>query len=83
MDEPGKGNPLLAEELQREPRLAIREHDIVCLICGGAFQRLTNTHLRSHRTNALDYKQRFGYHPDRALMSTALLRQLATRVTRD
>lgn len=69
----------LAAELRRDPRLAIRDQDIVCLICGSAFRQLTNTHLRSHATTAAAYKRRFGYNLRRALMCAALQRRYAER----
>lgn len=30
-------------ELRRDPRRAVREEEIVCLVCGRAFRQLTNT----------------------------------------
>jgi ROS/MUCR transcriptional regulator protein len=47
--------------LRRDPRRAVEEEQIVCLICGARFRQLTNTHLRGHALSALEYKRRFGY----------------------
>lgn len=33
------------ETLLADPRRAILEEGIVCLLCGGMFRQLTNTHL--------------------------------------
>jgi len=60
--------------LQRDPRKAIGEDEIVCLVCGKAFRQLTNTHLASHGFTADEYRQRFGYNRRRPLMCLALLR---------
>lgn len=55
-----------------DPRRAITEQDIHCLICGKAFRQLTNTHLRAHGTTAQDYKRRFGYNLRRPLQCLEL-----------
>ena len=69
--------PLLAD-----PRRAIQEEGIVCLLCGGVFRQLTNTHLRGHGITSLGYKERFGYNRGRPLMCRALLRLYAERAVR-
>lgn len=60
------------ETLYSDPRLAVQDDAIVCLICGGRFRQLTNTHLRAHGTGVVEYKVRFGYNRRRALMSRKL-----------
>ena len=65
-----------------DPRQAIQEEGILCLICGGTFRQLTNTHLRTHNTTSLAYKQRFGYNRRRPLMCGALKRVYAERAIR-
>lgn len=72
----------ILEALGGDPRRAIREEGIVCLVCGGAFRQLTNTHLRSHGTTPFAYKQRFGYNLGRPLMCGALRRLYAERAIR-
>jgi hypothetical protein len=62
-----------------DPRLAVRSDFIVCLICGGQFRQLTNTHLRAHGTGVIEYKIRFGYNRRRALMSRKLRRLYTER----
>ena len=47
--------------LHRDPRQAVEEERIICLICGARFRQLTNTHLKGHALSALEYKRRFGY----------------------
>lgn len=70
------------DALREDPRLAIDEQSIVCLICGGRFRQLTNTHLACHGITSQEYKERFGYNPGRALMSTTLRRVYAERAVR-
>ena len=68
--------------LREDPRRAIDELSIVCLICGGRFRQLTNTHLACHGITSREYKERFGYNPGRALMSTKLRKVYAERAVR-
>ena len=62
-----------------DPRRAIHEDDIMCLVCGACFRQLTNTHLRSHGLTTASYKVRFGYNRRRPLMSRALRRMYTAR----
>ena len=57
-----------------DPRRAIQEQEIICLVCGGPFRQLNNTHLGLHGLTAKVYKQRFGYNAGRPLMCGALRR---------
>ena len=70
------------EALKLDPRLAIQDDSIYCLICGRAFRQLTNTHLRPHETTPAEYKRRFGYNRGRPLMCRALQRFYAERAVR-
>ena len=63
--------------LRADPRQAVQQDSIRCLVCGGVFRQLTNTHLRSHDLTTTSYKIRFGYNRRRPLMSEAL-RQMYT-----
>ena len=65
--------------LRADPRQAVQEDWIRCLICGRSFRQLTNTHLRSHQTTPAEYKRRFGYNRGRPLMCRALQRLYAHR----
>src|SRR5437870_12479315 len=60
--------------LKVDPRQAIEEERIICLICGGAFRQLTNTHLQGHQTSAADYKRKFGHNRRRPLLCRWLRR---------
>jgi predicted transcriptional regulator len=59
--------------------MAIDEGHIVCLICGAAFRQLTRGHLGGHDTTPSEYRQRFGYGRDQALMGRAVQRGHAER----
>jgi hypothetical protein len=68
--------------LRLDPRRAISEREILCLVCGAAFRHLTNTHLAGHRLSTMEYKRQFGYNVGRALMCRALVRLYAARAVR-
>ena len=68
--------------LDTDPRQAIREDTIRCLICGRTFRQLTNTHLRAHGISSKEYKRRFGYNRGRSLMCHALQRLYIERAVR-
>ncbi len=74
--------PASLQMLVQDPRLAVQEDFIVCLICGGRLRQLTNTHLLAHATDVAAYRTRFGYNRRRALMCLALRRFYAERAVR-
>jgi hypothetical protein len=74
--------PTSFQMLFSDPRLAVQEDCIVCLICGARFRQLTNTHLRAHGTGVAEYRARFGYNRRRALMCRALRRLYRERAVR-
>lgn len=69
--------------LRADPRLAVQQDSIHCLVCGGVFRQLTNTHLRNHGLTADKYKRRFGYNRGRPLMCRALRLLYADRAVRN
>jgi len=68
--------------LRADPRRAVLQDSIRCLVCGRVFRQLTNTHLRSHGLTADGYKRRFGYNRGRPLMCRALRRLYAERAVK-
>ena len=68
--------------LDTDPRQAIREDTIRCLVCARTFRQLTNTHLRAHGIGSAEYKRRFGYNRGRSLMCHALQRLYVERAVR-
>ena len=80
---PGGGarrSPLAA--LRADPRQAVEQDVIRCLVCGSAFRQLTNTHLRAHGMSAEAYKRQFGYNRGRPLMCVALQRLYTERAVK-
>jgi predicted transcriptional regulator len=68
--------------LRADPRQAVEHEVIRCLVCGGPFRQLTNTHLRSHGMTANGYKREFGYNRGRPLMCHALQRLYTERAVK-
>src|SRR5262245_43700868 len=75
-------HPFALEELARDPRRAILEDGVVCLVCGGVFKHLTNTHLLRHGLTSEAYKRRFGYNEGRPLMAAHVRRVHAANAVR-
>lgn len=69
--------------LRADPRLAVQQDSIRCLVCCASFRQLTNTHLRCHRMTADEYKRRFGYNRGRPLMCRALQRLYIDRAVKN
>jgi predicted transcriptional regulator len=65
--------------LGHDPRRAVREDSIVCLICGRPLRQITSSHLRGHDVTPESYKQRFGYNARWPLMCLALRRLYSER----
>ena len=78
----GAAGPHALDELRGDPRRAVGEDEIVCLVCGRGFRQLTNTHLRAHGVTSAEYKRAHGYNLGRALMCHALRRAYAERAVR-
>jgi hypothetical protein len=70
------------EHYRGDPRRAVGEDHIVCLVCGLVFRQLTNTHIRSHDMTSVEYKAQYGYNRGRPLMCHALRRLYADRAIR-
>lgn len=70
------------EAMHNDPRLAIRDQEIVCLVCGRALRQLTNTHLRRHRLSVEGYREAFGYNRGTALMARELRASYRDRAVR-
>jgi hypothetical protein len=80
---PGDDGQLALAALRTDPRQAVQQDAIWCLVCGGVFRQLTNTHLRSHGLTADEYKRRFGYNRGRPLMCRALRGLYADRAVKN
>lgn len=60
------------ETWEIDPRKAIKEKSITCVICGKSFKILTKKHLASHGLTMDEYRERYGYKKGAALTSKAL-----------
>ena len=58
-----------------DPKKAIREKSVVCLECGKTFKVLTKRHLATHNLTPAEYKEKWGYKKNTALIAKSLARQ--------
>lgn len=58
-----------------DPKKAIKEKSITCVICGKSFKLLTKKHLGSHGLNADEYRDRCGYKKGTPLVCKSLQRE--------
>ncbi len=58
-----------------DPKKAIKEKSIICLECGKSFKILTKRHLSSHGLTPSEYKEKWGYKKNQALIAKALARE--------
>lgn len=58
-----------------DPKKAIKEKTITCVICGKAFKLLTKKHLGSHDLTADEYRERCGYKKGTPLVCKSLQRE--------
>ncbi len=65
----------VAQKPAIDPKKAIKEKSIICLECGKAFKILTKKHLNSHGLTPEEYKKKWGYKKNQALIAKALARE--------
>jgi len=58
-----------------DPKKAIREKSVVCLECGKTFKVLTKRHLDLHGLTPDEYKAKWGFKKNTALIAKGLARQ--------
>lgn len=58
-----------------DPKAAIKERSITCLICGKQMKVITAKHLASHDITPEEYRAKFGYKKTQALACKALSRE--------
>jgi len=58
-----------------DPKKALKEKSITCVICGKSFKLLTKKHLASHGLTADEYRERCGYKKGTPLVCKALQRE--------
>ena len=57
-----------------DPKKAIKEKSITCVVCGKSFKLLTKKHLASHRLTQEEYRERCGYKKGTPLACKSLQR---------
>lgn len=58
-----------------DPKKAIKEKTITCVVCGKAFKLLTKKHLASHNLTVEEYRERCGYKKGTPLVCKSLQRE--------
>lgn len=63
------------EEELIDPKKAIKEKSITCVVCGKSFKLLTKKHLASHGLTPDEYRERCGYKKGTPLVCKSLQRE--------
>lgn len=58
-----------------DPKKAIREKSVICLECGKSMKVLTKRHLEIHGLTPDEYREKWGFKKNQALVAKALARQ--------
>ena len=67
--------PTEEESESVDPKKAIKEKSITCVICGKTFKLLTKKHLGSHNLTTEEYRERCGYKKGTPLVCKSLQRE--------
>lgn len=67
--------PVAEQDEIIDPKKAIKEKSITCVVCGKTFKLLTKKHLASHGYTAESYRERFGYKKSTPLVCKSLQRE--------
>jgi predicted transcriptional regulator len=66
---------IVEEDEILDPKKAVKEKSITCVICGKSFKLLTKKHLASHGLTADEYRERCGYKKGSPLVCKSLQRE--------
>lgn len=58
-----------------DPKKAIRDRSVTCLVCGKKCRVLTKRHLQLHNMTTEEYREQFGYKKGTPLVCKELLRE--------
>ncbi|MEF8942769.1 MAG: MucR family transcriptional regulator [Desulfohalobiaceae bacterium] len=58
-----------------DPKKAIREKSVICLECGASFKLLSKKHLAQHELTPQEYKEKWGFKSNQALVAKSLSRK--------
>jgi predicted transcriptional regulator len=70
--EEGVAAEATAKAVAIEPKSSIQQSKVICLECGKQFKQLTKTHLASHGLTAKEYKKKYGFKANQALVAKSL-----------
>lgn len=73
----GEGSAAVVEEEENsiDPKKAIKEKSITCVVCGKSFKLLTKKHLGSHGFTTEAYREHCGYKKGTPLVCKSLQRE--------
>ncbi|MFP4213402.1 MAG: MucR family transcriptional regulator [Desulfohalobiaceae bacterium] len=63
-----------------DPKKAIKEKTVVCLECGKSLRVLNKLHLSKHGLTPAEYKAKWGYRKNTALIAKSLARQRREKI---
>ncbi|MDR2800714.1 MAG: MucR family transcriptional regulator [Desulfovibrio sp.] len=63
------------ESMAIDPKKAIKERSITCVVCGKSFKLLTKKHLLTHGLTTEEYREQCGYKKGTRLVCRALQRE--------
>ena len=58
-----------------DPKKSVKEKSVVCLECGKTFKVLSKKHLEKHGLTPQQYKEKWGFKKNQALIAKALARE--------
>jgi predicted transcriptional regulator len=76
----GQTNAEEATQAAIDPKKAIREKSVVCLECGKSLRVLNKLHLAKHGLTPAEYKSKWGYSKNAALIAKSLARQRREKI---
>ncbi len=75
------GDPVKEEEGDSiDPKKAIKEKSIACVLCGKSFKILTKKHLATHGHSAESYREHCGYKKGTPLVCKSLQRERRSKM---
>ncbi len=70
--EEGVAAEATAKAVAIEPKSSIQQSKVICIECEKEFKQLTKTHLASHGLTAKEYKKKYGFKANQALVAKSL-----------
>ncbi|MFO8033475.1 MAG: MucR family transcriptional regulator [Desulfohalobiaceae bacterium] len=76
----GQANAEKIPQAAVDPKKAIKEKSVVCLECGKSLRVLNKLHLAKHGLTPAEYKAKWGYNKNAALIAKSLARQRREKI---